>query len=114
MSLLHLTFLFTMNVTYIIRLTGFVIIRATQQVPHVEQDLRPLSEHLRSPLVFGGVRVAYSLVFYVVACVLLFVCLSFSFLAMALSVCFRFMSLTVPLVIFVPLFQINCRMKLVL
>ena len=34
---------------------------------------------------FGGVRVVYSLVFYVVSCVLLFFCLSFSFLAMALS-----------------------------
>ena len=55
-----------------------------------------------TPSFFGGVRVVYSLVFYVVSCVLLFVCL-FSFLAMALSVCFRFMSLTVPLVSF-PLF----------
>ena len=52
---------------------------------------------------YSGVRVVYSLVFYVVTCVLLFFCLSFSFLAMALSVCFRFMSLTVPLVSFVPL-----------
>lgn len=73
-------------------------------MPHVEQDLLTLPEHLRSPLVFGGVRVVYSLVFYVVSCVLLFFCLSFSFLAMALSVCFRFMSLTVSLVSFVPLF----------
>ena len=72
-------------------------------MPHVEQDLLTLPEHLRSPLVFGGVRVVYSSVFYVVSCVLLFFCLSFSFLAMALSVCFRFMSLTVPLVSFVPL-----------
>ena len=69
----------------------------------MEQDLLTLPEHLRSTLVFGGVRVAYSLVFHVVSCVLLFVCLSFSFLAMALSVYFRFMSLTVPLVSFVPL-----------
>jgi len=75
-------------------------------VPHVEQDLLTLPEHLRSPLVFGGVRVVYSLVFYVVSCVLLFFCLSFSFLAMALSVCFRFMSLTVPLVSFVPLLRV--------
>ena len=36
-----------------------------------------LLEHLRSSLVFLGVLVAYSLVFYVVSCVLLFVCLSF-------------------------------------
>ena len=40
------------------------------------------------------------------SCVLLFFCLSFSFLAMALSVCFRFMSLTVPLVSFVPLLKL--------
>ena len=94
-----------MNVTYRIRLfTGFVITQATRRVPHVEQDLLTLPEHLISPLVFGGVRVVYSLVFYVVSCVLLFVCLSFSFLAMALSVYFRFLSLTVPLVSFVPLF----------
>ena len=66
-------------------------------MPHVEQDLLTLPEHLRSPLVFGEVRVVYSLVFYVVSCLLLFVCLSFSILAMALSVYFRFMSLTVPL-----------------
>ena len=45
----------------------------------------------------------FFLVFYVVSCVLLFVCLSFSFSAMVLSVYFRFMSLTVPLVSFVSL-----------
>ena len=58
---------------------------------------------IRKSLVFVGVRVVYSLVFYVVSCVLLFFVCLFSFLAMALSVCFRFMSLTVPLVSFVPL-----------
>ena len=52
---------------------------------------------------FCGVCVAQSLVFFVVSSVLLFVCLSFSILAMALSVYFRFMSLTVPLVSFGPL-----------
>ena len=39
----------------------------------MEQDLLNLSEHLRLPLFFDGVRVAYSLVFYVVMCT--FVCL---------------------------------------
>ena len=53
---------------------------------------------------FNGVRVAKSLVFYVVSSVLLFVCLSFYFLAMALSVYFQSMNLTVPLVSFAPLF----------
>ena len=70
----------------------------------MEQDLLTLPEHLRSPLVVGGVCVVFSLVFYVVSCVLLFVCL-FHFLAKALSVCYRFMSLTVPLVSIVPLLQ---------
>ena len=60
-----------MNMTYRKRLfTGFVITLATRRVPHVEQDLLTLPEHLRSPLVFGGVRVVYSLVFYVVSCVM--------------------------------------------
>ena len=54
---------------------------------HVEQDLLTLPEHLISPPIFGGVRVVYSLVVYVVSCVLLFVCLAFLFLAMVLSVC---------------------------
>ena len=95
-----------MNVTYRIRLfTRCVITWATRRVPQVEQHLLTLPEHLRLPIVFGGVRVAYSIVFYVVSWVLLFVCLSF--LAMALSVYFRFMSLTVPLVSFVPLW---CRL----
>ena len=31
-------------------------------MPHVEKDLLTLPDHLRSPLVFGGVLVAYSLV----------------------------------------------------
>ena len=53
---------------------------------HVEQDLLTLLEQLRSPLVFGGVRVDCSLVFNVVSIVLLFVCLSFSLLSMALLV----------------------------
>ena len=96
-----------MNVTYRVRLfTGFVITYSIRRVPHVEQDLLTLPEHLRSPLVFGGFRVVYSLVFYVVSCVLLFVCLSFLFLAMALSVYFRFMSLTIPLESFAPLLYI--------
>ena len=52
---------------------------ATRRVPHVEQNLLILPDHLRSPPVLGGVRVAKSLVFYVVSSVLLFVYLSFYF-----------------------------------
>lgn len=48
--------------------------------------------------VFGGVSVAQSLVFYVVFCVLLVICWSFCFIAMALSVYLRLVSLNVPLV----------------
>ena len=81
----------------------------TRRVPHVEPDLLYLPEQLKSPQVFGGVRVVYSLVFYVVSCVLLFVCLFFSFLAMALSVYIRFMSLTVLLISFVPLLYTGYR-----
>ena len=66
-----------MNVTYRIRLfTGFVITWATRRVTHAEQFLLTLPEHLRSTQVLGGVRVVYSLVLYVVSCVLLFVWLS--------------------------------------
>ena len=64
-------------------------------------------------LVFGGVRVVYSLVFYVVSCIhCLSVCL-FYLLAMALSVYFRFMSLTVPLLSFVSFFIIDAHTDLV-
>jgi hypothetical protein len=40
----------------------------TRQLPHVQQELPTLPEHLRSPLVFSGVGVARSLVFYVMFC----------------------------------------------
>ena len=68
----------------------------------MEQDLLTFPKHPRSRPVFGGVRFALSLVFYVVSSLLLLVCLSL-FLAMALSIYFQSMSLTVPLVYFVPL-----------
>ena len=58
--------------------TWFVKTWATRQAPHVEQDMLTLSEYLRTPLVFCGVRGAYSLIFYVVSCVLLFVFFIFS------------------------------------
>ena len=48
--------------------TGFVITWATRRVPHLKQDLITLPEHLRSPLAFGGVRVAK--VFSFLCCVL--------------------------------------------
>jgi hypothetical protein len=45
-------------------ITGFVT-RLTRRVPLVEQELPTLPEHLNSPPVFSGVRVARSLVLYV-------------------------------------------------
>ena len=91
--------------------TKFVITKATRRVPHVEQDLLTLPEHLRSPLVFkwGSCCLFFSFLWCIMCAV---VCLSFSFLAMALSVCFRFMSLTVPLVSFVPLLSLLQRTQL--
>jgi hypothetical protein len=44
--------------------TGFVT-RLTRRVPLVEKELSTLPEHPRSPPVFGGVRVARSLVLFV-------------------------------------------------
>jgi len=59
-------------------ITGFVTI-VTWGVPHVEQELLTLQEHMRSSLVFSGVRVAWSLVFCVMFCRSLFVVSPFSF-----------------------------------
>ena len=45
-------------------------------MPHLEQDLLTLPEQMTSPQVFGGVRVAKSLVIYVVSSLYFFsVCL---------------------------------------
>ena len=69
---------FFLNVTYRIRpITGLLITRETRRVPHVEKDLPTLPDPLRSPQFFGGVRVAQSLVFYVVFYALVFVHWSF-------------------------------------
>ena len=71
----------------------------------MKQDLLTLPEHLRSPPVFCWVRIATSLFFYVVCCVLL--CL-FCVFAMALSVYIRLMSLDVPQIFFALLFKVFC------
>ena len=57
--------------------TRFVT-RLTRRVSLVEQKLLTLSEHMGSPPIFSGVRVARSLVFFVVFCRSLFAFLSFS------------------------------------
>ena len=59
--------------------------RVTWWVPHMEQELLTLVEHLNSPPVFSGVLVARSLVFYVMLSRSLFV-----LLVIVLSVHLRF------------------------
>ena len=57
--------------------------RCIAYMSHVEQELLILPEHLSSPPVLSGVRIARSLVFHVMFCRSLFVAL---LLAIALSV----------------------------
>ena len=61
-----------------------VVTRVTRRVPLVEQELLTLPEHMNSPPVFSGVRVARSLVFGVVFCRSLFF---FSFLSLCCLSC---------------------------
>jgi hypothetical protein len=56
----------------VITIRSFVT-RVNRRVPHVERELLTLPEHLNSPLVFSGVRVARSFVFCVMFCRSLFV-----------------------------------------
>ena len=56
-----------------------LVTRVTPRLSHVEQELPTLPEHLGSPPVFSGVRVARSLVLCVIFCRLLFVLCPFSF-----------------------------------
>jgi hypothetical protein len=60
-------------------LNGFMQ-RATRRVPQVGKELTTRPEHLSSPQIFSGVRVAQSLIFRVVFCKpYLLYCCSFSF-----------------------------------
>ena len=56
-----------------------LVTRVTPRLSHVEQELPTLPEHVGSPPVFSGVRVARSLVLCVIFCRLLFVLCPFSF-----------------------------------
>jgi len=58
--------------------TGFVT-RVTRRVPLAEHELLTIPKHLCSLPDFSGVRVGWSLVFYVAFCRLLFVLLSYFF-----------------------------------
>ena len=74
-------------------LKGFVTNSTT--VPHVEQDLLTLPEHMNSLPVFIGVRVARSLVCCVMFCRSLFVPLSCFFWSLC-SLCFYLRILVTP------------------
>ena len=53
------------------------VARVIRQRPLVEQDLFALPEHTSSPSGFSGIRVAQSLVFFLMLCRTLFILLSF-------------------------------------
>jgi len=68
-------------------------------VPQVEQELFTLADHMSSPTAFSGVRVAPILVYCVVFCRSLFVCLSFCPFSFSLSIVpLRFTALDYPFV----------------
>ena len=77
-------------------IVGFVK-RVTRRVPHVEQELLILPEHISSPLTFSGVRVAWSLVLCIMFCRSLFVLF---LLAIVLCVSLRSADLDFPFGIF--------------
>jgi hypothetical protein len=89
---------------------GYVplIVSTSRSFPHndlplVEQELSSLPEHMSSSPVFGGVRVARSLV----VCVC-FVDRCLSFFAIVLSVPLRLTDSDYPIGIFKPFFVITC------
>jgi hypothetical protein len=57
-------------------LITWLVTRVTQRMPHVEQELLSLPGHFSSLPVFNEVRVARSLVAYIVFCISLFVLLT--------------------------------------
>ena len=74
-----------------------VVTTVTWRMSHVEQEQLTLLEHLSSPPVFSGIRVAQSLVFCVMFCRQFFVLFH---LAIALSVVLRFTASDYPFGIF--------------
>ena len=77
--------------------TEFVT-RVTRRMPHVEQDILTFHEHLSSPPVFSGVRVARSFIFCVMFCRSLFALLFFFFLLLCCLPFFDLLLLITPLV----------------
>ena len=80
-----------------------------RRLPHVEQDLLTLPKHLRSPpgFLWGSCCLVFNLlcrVFCTIICLVVFL-----FLAMALSVYFQSMTLTIPLVSFDPLLYLSSK-----
>ena len=66
-------------------------------MPHVEQELPTLPEHLNAPSIFSGVCTARSLIFYVMFCRLLFVLFLY---AIVLSVLLQFTASDYSFVVF--------------
>ena len=56
---------FTLLLYHVKIITGFIT-RITQRLPHMEQKLLTLPKHLGSPPGFSEVRVARSLIFYII------------------------------------------------
>ena len=71
----------------------YFVTRVIPQVPHVEQELFTLPEHLSSPADFSGIRYARSLVFCVMFCRQLF---DLFLLAIVLSVHLQFTTSDYP------------------
>lgn len=94
--------------TYWSRLiNGYVLTWTIEECHIFKQDLLTLPDNLMFPKIYVGVSVIPSFIYYVVICILSFVYLSFLFLTMSLSVCFKLMSLNIPFIV-VP-FVVNVR-----
>ena len=84
---------------YYIKISDYLEIKI-RWVPHVEQLLLTLPEHLISPPVLSDGRVARPLAFWALICKSLFVMLSFFRLAIALSILLRLTASEYPFGIF--------------
>jgi hypothetical protein len=81
------------------RLITECVARGTRWVPHIEQALLTLPEHLGTHIYISVVRIARSLVFCVMLCISLLVLLSLFILSIVLFV-FRFTASDYPFGIF--------------
>ena len=82
------------------RLITRFVARVTRRVPHVDQEMPTLPEHLSLSLALSGVRVARSLIFCVILCRSLIFLLSFFLFVIMLSDLLLFMVSDNPIDIF--------------